>query len=143
MRYAIGACLSGLFIVGLLLCCESLAPPPSEDFVFDRGYNAGYQMGTEETLKVAADKGLGEFFFDESAGRQAFHWFVDASKTRDAEEAGAAATATESASHHQYVARRTLSRPGSTRKHKVQKLREARVDAGSWTDPTGLRGEGV
>ncbi|HVW02112.1 MAG TPA: hypothetical protein VHB77_17305 [Planctomycetaceae bacterium] len=144
MRYAIGAGLSGLLIVGLLLCCESIAPAPSEDFVYDRGYNAGYQSGTEDTLKVAADKGLGEFFFDESAGRQAFRWFVDeASGAHSARAADAAPTTTGSSSQQQFVARRSLSRPGPMRKHKVQKLREARVDAGSWTNPAGLRGEGV
>jgi hypothetical protein len=130
MRYAIGAILSGLFIVGLLLCCESIAPAPSEATVFDKGYNAGYQMGTEETLKVAVDKGLGEFYFNESAGREAFRWFVDIPKTQggsaNAADAQPSANDSENAGH-QYVAKRTLTRHGALRKHRVQKPREARV----------------
>jgi hypothetical protein len=143
MRYAIGAILSGLFIVGLLLCCESIAPAPSETTVFDKGYNAGFQMGTEETLKAAVDKGLGEFYFNESTGREAFRWFVDVRQTQGA-SADAQPTASDSENAgHQYVAKRTLNRHGALRKHRGHKPREARVDAGLEMELTALRGEGV
>ena len=144
MRYAIGAVLSGLFLVGLLLCCESVSPATPETTVFDKGYNAGFQMGTEETLKVAEEKGLGEFYFDESAGRQAFHWFVDVHRTRTESADGSHPSASDlENAQHQYVAKRSLTRNGALRKHRANKLREARVDAGPWMELTALRGEGV
>ena len=146
MRYAIGAVLSGLFIVGLLLCCESVAPENSETVVFNKGYNAGFQMGTEETLRVAAEKGLGEFYYDESVGRQAFHWFVDGPAALPASADATSANPTASVledTGHQYIAKRTLTRHGSMRKHRAHKPREARVDAGPWMELTTLRGEGV